>query len=584
MAEKSLFYNSLPDASNPTGYDRPFNADDISDWLDVVMTTGVIKSNTGLKVTPAGGLSVSVDVGKAVINGKPYRNDAAKVFTIDTAPTGSASRIDFIVLRFDRNASVRRTYLAYKKGEGAAAPALIRTDLIYELALARITVAPFATEITAAAVADLRGDSETVVTTTTGQSRGYCPYMTAAKGYDDYYDAIVLEYSDVVTMATGGATVTFNIPQYGWTGVDLVTVYTNGIKEREKGAYTISGNVITFTAAKAAGTVVEVVVNKFIDGEGLGTVLEQYKDLQATVLKLSNTDKYKYICNGINDNIAISQIAQAFHAGTYNAAEITQAAADFLAKWGGAAGLAALAADAFIKIDVFGKFKASAPYAGAGTSTNGYQWLALGTATDATKRLVFDFSGVENMYFPCESGKRSIIFYGRDVHVIGANVSAINTAAATIIRVFDTSIGRITAERCKFDITAYQDSYISTLGTFTDCRGSVANIINNCYCFQTATAGILRINGGDYFAYTAATSGVQCAVVGQSGADAVSILYGINAPTVERSGFTQISSVIQFAGGGVLNCTDLVSALPVVVVSGISNIRGTIAKSKPRSI
>ena len=149
MAEKSLFYNALPDASNPTGYDRNYNADDISDWLDVVMSTGVIKSDTGLKVTPAGGLSVSVDVGKAVINGKPYRNDASKVFTIDTAPTGSASRIDFIVLRFDRNASVRNTYLAYKKGEGAAAPALIRTDLIYELALARITVAPPAVIVTA---------------------------------------------------------------------------------------------------------------------------------------------------------------------------------------------------------------------------------------------------------------------------------------------------------------------------------------------------------------------------------------------------------------------------------------------------
>lgn len=583
MAEKSLFYNALADASSPTGYDRNYNADDISDWLDVVMSTGVIKSNTGLKVTPAGGLSVSVDVGKAVINGKPYRNDAAKVFTIDTAPTGSGSRIDFIVLRFDRNASVRNTYLAYKKGTGTAAPALIRTDLIYELALAKITVAPYATEISAAAVADLRGDTETVVTTTTGQSRGYCPYMTAAKGYDDYYDAIVLEYKDAVTMATGGATLTFNIPQYGWTGVDIVTVYTNGIRERES-AYTISGNVVTFAAAKAAGTVVEVVVHKFIDGEGLGTVLEQYKELQALVLTLSNTDKYKYICNGVNDNIALSQIAQAFHAGTYDAATITQAAADFLEKWGGAAGLAALASDAFIKIDVFGTFKASAPYAGAGTSTNGYQWLALGRATDATKRLVFDFSAVEKMVFPCTSGARHILFYGRDVHVIGANVYASNTAAGTIIRAFDTSIGRITAERCKFDITAYQDSYISTLGTFTNCRGSVANMINNCYCFQTATAGILRINGGDYFAYTAATSGVQCAVVGQSGADSVSLLYGMNAPTVERSGFTQISSVIQFAGGGVLSCTDLVSALPLVVVAGISNIRGTIVKSKPISI
>lgn len=583
MAEKALFFNALPDSAQPTGYDRNYNADDISDFLDVVMSTGVVKSETGLKVSAAGGMSVSVNVGKAVINGKPYRNDSARAFTIDTAPTGTAARVDLIVLRFDRNPSVRNTYLAYIKGTGTTVPALTRTDLIYELALAKITVAPSVTTISAAAITDLRGDRESVVTTTTGRSLGFCPYLTAAKGYDDYYDAIVLEFSDAVTLAASGTTVSFNIPQYGWTGLDILNVYTNGIRERAD-AYTVSGNVITFKAAKAAGTVVEVVVNKFIDGEGLGTVLEQYEELQAKVLTLSDTDKYKYVCNGVNDNIVLSEIAQAFHAGTYSAAELTTSAADFLAKWGGVAGIAALAADAFIKIEVFGTFKASAPYAGAGTSTNGYQWLALGMATDAKKRLVFDFSAVEKMYFPCTSAARHILFYGRDVHVIGANVSASNTAAGTIIRVFDTSIGRITAERCKFDITAYQDSYISTLGTFTNCRGSVANIINNCYCFQTATAGTLRINGGDYFAYTAATSGVQCAVVGQSGADAVSILYGVNAPTVARSGFSQISSVIQFAGGGVLCCTDLISALPLVVVAGISNIRGTIAKSKPNSI
>lgn len=583
MSEKALFFNALPDASQPTGYDRNYNADDISDWLEVVLPTGVIKSETGLKVSAAGGMAVSVNVGKAVINGKPYRNDSLKTFTIDTAPTGSASRVDLIVLRFDRNPAVRNTRLVYRKGDGATEPALIRTDLIYELALAKVTVAPSVTTISAAAIKDLRGDRETALSTTTGEGLGYCPWLSAAKGYDDYYDAIVLEYSDAVTMAAGGKTVSFNIPQYGWTGVDILTIYTNGIKERSS-AYSVNGNVITFTNAKAAGAVVEVVVQKFIDGEGLGSVLEQYKELQAKVLTLSETDKYKYICNGINDNIALSQIAQAFHAGTYNAAEITQAAADFLEKWGGSAGLAALASDASIKIDVFGTFKASAPYAGTGTSTSGYQWLALGRATDATKRLTFDFTAVEKMSFPCASGARHILFYGRDVHIIGANVYASNTAAGTIIRVFDTSVGRITAERCKFDITAYQDSYISTLGTFTNCRGSVANIINNCYCFQTATAGTLRINGGDFLAYTAAASGVQCAVVGQSGADSVSILYAVNAPTVERSGFNQISSVIQFAGGGILCCTDLVSALPLVVVAGISNIRGTIAKSKPFSI
>ena len=578
MAEKSLFWNALPDETQPTGYDRNYNGDDISDWLDVIMPTGVIRHNTGLKVTAAGGLSVSVDVGKAVINGKPYRNDSAKAFTIDTAPTGTESRIDLIVLRFDRNISMRKTELVYKKGTGATVPALIRTDLIYELALAKITVAPFATEISAAAITDLRGDRESAVTTTTGASVGYCPYLTPAKGYDDYYDAIVIEYTDVITMSAQGSAITFNIPQYKWTGVDIVNVYTNGLRERSS-AYTINENTITFNNAKAAGTVVEVVINKFIDGEGLGTILEQYTELQEKVLTLTNSDKYKYVCNGVNDNIVLSEIAQAFHAGTYNAQTVTQAAAAFLEKWGGTAGLAALAADTFIKIDVFGDFKASAPYAGTGASTNGYQWLALGISGEATKRLVFDFSAVGKMVFPCISGTKNIIFYGRDIHIIGANVYANNLSASTIIRAFDTTTGRITCERSKFDITAYQDSYISTLGTFTDCHGIIANTINNSYCFSSVTGGILRINGGEFFAYVV-DSTAQCAVLGQSGASAVSILYGVSAPTVSRTGYYQKNALVQFAGGGVLCCTDLISALPLTVISGISNIRGTIAINK----
>ena len=43
--EKSLFFNALPDNSYETGYDRNYNADDISDWLSVFISTGVVKSS-----------------------------------------------------------------------------------------------------------------------------------------------------------------------------------------------------------------------------------------------------------------------------------------------------------------------------------------------------------------------------------------------------------------------------------------------------------------------------------------------------------------------------------------------------------
>ena len=135
------------------------------------------------------------------------------------------------------------------------------------------------------------------------------------------------------------------------------------------------------------------------------------------------------------------------------------------------------------------------------------------------------------------------------------------------------------AENCRFWITSYQDSLIANNGTFTNCSGSVANVINNSFCFIPYTGSLLRINGGEYYAYTGASDKVS-AVVGQSAANAVSILYAVSAPALNRSGFYQTNSIVQYAGGGLMNCTDLVSALAATVTSGISDIRGTIALSK----
>ena len=550
MAEKSFFYNSLPDASNPSGYDRPFNADDISDWLDVVFVTGVIKSATGLKVTPAGGLAVSVDVGKAVINGKPYRNDSAKVFNLNTAPTGSTARTDLIVLRFDRQTATRRTYLAYKAGTGAAVPALIRTDLIYELALAKITVPPLATSVTAGNIVDLRGDTETTVTTTTGQSRGYCPYMTAAKGYDDYYDAIVLEYSDAVTLPQQSTTVTFNIPQYGWTGVDLLTVYTNGIKERES-AYTVNGNVITFTGgAKAAGTVVEVVVQKFIDGEGLGTALSQYKELQTIVLNLQKTDVYNYVCNGVNDNVKISEIVTAFlNAGT-----------DF----------------SQMTLNICGTFGASTPYAGSGTDTNLYQWIRAGAGSATNRRVVLDFGNCSEIRLDCAAGKHYTVFYGLNVYVKNCNLIAYGEEAT--IYMFSTAGATFAdAENCRFWITA-ASGYIARGGYFRNCRGSITTTNSDAFCFNTLSGGLLRVFGGEYWAYSPTANHSAVIYVNAAQTGAVVNTYSMSCPTLARSGYVQTRAINCNTNDAKCSFTDTITALEVYAAG--QNIRGTIVASK----
>jgi hypothetical protein len=97
------------------------------------------------------------------------------------------------------------------------------------------------------------------------------------------------------------------------------------------------------------------------------------------------------------------------------------------------------------------------------------------------------------------------------------------------------------------------------------------------------TNSLLRLNGGEYMAYSG-SSATTSAVVGHSASvtNAVSILNGVNAPTWERGGYYQTHSVHQYAGGGVINCHDLVSALPINA-KGTNNISGTITKSKARA-
>lgn len=552
MAEKSLFWNARLVGGD---YDRKYNADDISNWLATVLTTGVIKSATGLKVTATGGMVVSVDLGKAVINGKPYTNDTAVSFTVPTAPTSATPRIDLIVLRYDSSVNVRATKLVYiQGGSDGSIPAIKRSGAQYDLVLAKITVTQNATAINAGDIVDLRGDKESTVATTTGSSLGFCPYLTAVKGYEDYYDAIVLKYEDEITMESAGTVITFDIPQYGWTGVDMLTVYTNGMRETPDN-YTITNNrTITFKATKVAGTKVQVVVEKTIDGEGLGTALEQYLQLQAIVLDLHDINEFTYVCNGVNDNVAISTIVKTFLEGGNDYKSM--------------------------KLNVYGTIGVSAPVRGSGTSTSFYGWFDFAPASASNRKIVIDFTNCSAITPVIDDGTRNVIFFGEDMDIIGANVIVNNSTSGTQVRIFNSDAGSIRCERCRFWITAYQDSGIAINGTFIDCRGSVANVINNSYCFLPSNKGLLRIIGGEYYAYTA-NSSLQSSIVGQSSTDSVSILYGVSAPTVSRTGFYQTHSLLQWVGGGLMNCTDLVSALPMIVVSGISNIRGTITKSKP---
>lgn len=542
MAEKSLFFNALPDDTSPTGYDRNYNADDISDWLGVVWETGVVKD--GLRVAAAGGMKVNVLTGKAAIKGKAYINNSIKTLTAKTAPTGTNPRYDYIVLKYDNNASARNISIELRTGTSAVpnVNVLTRNENVYELMLAYLYIGANATSI--GGIYDKRGDAT------------LCPWFTAVKGYDDYYDAIILPYESVITLPSPTTTVITDLPSKLYdNNYSIVEVETNGIGE-PKSNYTVSTSggfiVVTFTSQKSAGAKIRVKLSNFIDGEGFSTAIAGYTQFTQDVTALKAAGEYDYICNGVNDNVLIGNIVR----------EYLQGGTDY----------------GTMKLNIIGTLGMTAPVYGDGSASNPYAWFNFNI--ESNRNVIVDFTRCGQISPVIESGKYNNIFHSNnDIHVIGANVVASNTASGTNIRIIGTTSGVVKFENCRFYITGYQDSLIAIRGTFINCRGSVANVINNSYCFLPASNGVVKIIGGEYYAYTG-DANRQSAVVGQSGADAVSILYGVSAPTLARSGFYQTNSLLQWVGGGILSCTDLISELPMVVVSGISNIRGTIAKSK----
>lgn len=557
--EKSLLFNAFPDEKYETGYDRNANADDLREWFAMVFETGVVKENQvnnipqGLRVVEKSGMTISLNVGHGAIKGSPYSNTSKLDFVVDPNGTTS-SRFDYVVLEFNNEQvkvepdTTRKIRAFLRKGTSTkpTRSTIQSSETKYEIVLAIIEVKPNATSIGQENIIDTRSDKE------------LCGWFTAVKGYEDYYDAIVQRHEEVITLSgtTNKAitqTITSNLYNSKYS---LVEVYVNGLAESENN-YNISIDggfiIVNFKTSKASGSKIKVVIDNFIDGEGMTTALSDYLQWKEAVAKLEQANEYTYICNGVNDNVKLSEIAQAWLNGGTDYGSRT--------------------------IKVHGTFGATNPYGGDGTSVSPYTWLRVGTAEKTNRKIIFDFTNCGELVFPIVSGTYNSIFFGVNAHIVGANVIVNQNGEGTIVRMFSSYLGSVYAENCRFWITSYKDSVVGYNGTFINCRASISNVINNSYCFVPSTNSVVKVVGGEYYSYTG-DSTKQSAIVGQSGTEAVSILYGVSAPTLARSGYYQTNSILQFTGGGIVNCTDLISELPMVVVSGSSNIRGTIAKSK----
>lgn len=563
MGQRSGFFNAL---KSSTGYDRKYNANDYSENLAAIISNGVRRSGDNeLRVTAAGGMALNVSVGRAWIEGHWYINDTVFTeFSVPTAPTGDRGRVDRIVLRLNVNIEGRLIELVYLTGTASTsptAPALTRADGIYEIALADINVGAAVTSITQENIVDQRANTEV------------CGWITSPIGYQDYFANLDAEFNEWfigVKNTLSSATLfkeyvwdkttenevsdlVFDIPQYDPTGVDIINVYANGIRLTKTVDYTLNGNIITFTTPKIAGTDISVVVYKSIDGTGLGTVNDEITELQNQMSTVKNIGDYIYICNGVDDNVKLSEIAQNFLSDDTSYDQMV--------------------------ISVYGTFGVTAPYAGSGTSVSRFRWFSLGGAGSTNKKIVFDFEGCSQITLNCESGKYYIGFYGLGVTIKNANIVVNHKNTEGTFQMFSASQGNIAAENCRFRIDAYQGSYIASTGTFTNCKATVTNAQGNSYCFMLNSNSLLRIDNGEYLAYTGNNSYNAAVIYSDSSAnDGVVITNAMNCPTVAKTSNYQKNAVLCGSGYGAFN--DTITSLTIAKATN-QNLRGSIPVSKP---
>ena len=142
------------------GYD--FDAADVAAYL-AGLTSGVFSGDEDFPVTAAGGLKVTVGAGRGWVHpsrftGYSITKREADTLTMPLADP-SLPRIDRIVMRYD--AGARAASLQVLQGTASStptAPAISRTELIYDLCLAEISRPAGSTSISTGQITDTRLD------------------------------------------------------------------------------------------------------------------------------------------------------------------------------------------------------------------------------------------------------------------------------------------------------------------------------------------------------------------------------------------------------------------------------------------
>ncbi len=549
--QKSGFFNAL---NNNGVYDRKYNANDYSDNLAVIISNGVLRSeNDDLRVT-ASGMVATVGVGRAWINGRYFYNDTAHSFAAVTAPAGG-TRYDRVFLRLNTDIAVRSIELVYRQGTAAnnpVKPAPVREGNIYELVLADIFVGTNATSVV---VTDTRADANICgwVYSTSGDGSFF---TSLDNSFGDWFAekkdtlasvTLFKRYEWRTVLESAGKVFTFNVPQYD-AETSFIDVLVNGVLVTNGVDYTQNGNIITFAGNLIAGTEIEVKVFKSIDGTGIMSVADEITEIQNQLANINAANNYFYNCNGVNDNVIISQMAQDFINASTEAGELT--------------------------ITIVGDFGATAPYSGMGSVNDDYNWFDLGDS--AEKRVILDFSGCKSVSIT--QGAHYYCLFKGNTYTVKNLCLIVDGVQSEFNGQNYMRSNNIYFENCRI-IANVKGGWLFNAGTFRDCEFTLKIEEGVAAVFRPlASRDVLRLYGGNYFAYTGSSDVATVIHCADDISNAVIIADGLNCPTVAKSGYQQTHAVYDLATSNNHRYLNIISEL--ILHAPTQTVRDTIKANK----
>lgn len=518
MTISSYFFNAIRD--NEGNYDRVYNSEDVTSYLDKIVGNGVFPTPaTQLQVSAGGGMSVSVQPGQGWIDGHKIVNSAVLTLEVDASDV-LLNRIDAVIFYVDYTA--REMGIEVKKGTAAStatAPALTRNATRYEMCLAQVSVAKQITSITNSMITDTRGNAAVC-----GYVAGLIQQIDAAglwqqwdDEFTDWFDQVkdtlatvtLLQKLEQVFTTTSTLT-NFNvndyIPAYKYT-IDILEIYVNGLRLDEN-EYTAYQNSITLaTPITHAGTEVSLVVYKSIDGSDAETIVTQVQEMQTIV---DTIETGTYIATGENDNAKLSQVVQTFLNGGNDYRQL--------------------------ELDVYGDLACTDPVA----TVNSVKYWFNFWAAKSTRRVKLNFAHASRIIVDCTGINNAVLISAADTEISNLQAVMNNCNAATLIE------NDSTCTDCAFWLngSGSGDLVGAYQGTFTNCRFSVTNATGKAYGFS-GNGNTLLLNNCEVLAYNNSSASNESVAVQVQGNQTSNVLIMTNCtcPIKARGGYKQSNTV-----------------------------------------